>query len=137
MELVNGGDLDAALGLLNGPGVDANGALTRLGTTPAKHRYCGHLWSLLLTFKAVFGIQTAADQSTNLIRTLVLSFVPSAGITSLRTKLGDVLDGKQGPSLFSSISSQASETEHNPFFQPVVLFDGCWHIGSLGNATIV
>ena len=23
------------------------------------------------------------------------------------------------------------------FFQPVVLFDGCWHIGSLGNATIV
>lgn len=25
MDLVNGGDLDAALGLLNGPGVDANG----------------------------------------------------------------------------------------------------------------
>lgn len=27
MELVNGGDLDAALGLLNGPGVDANGEI--------------------------------------------------------------------------------------------------------------
>ena len=27
MQLVNGGDLDSALGLLNGPGVDANGNL--------------------------------------------------------------------------------------------------------------
>ena len=29
MQLVNGGDLDSALGLLNGPGVDANGSLEK------------------------------------------------------------------------------------------------------------
>lgn len=32
MDLVNGGDLDAALGLLNGPGVDANGDAAACGS---------------------------------------------------------------------------------------------------------
>lgn len=60
MELVNGGDLDAALGLLNGPGVDANGAL------PHRTTLCNEtqiLWSLLVTFKAFLGISRCLNSN--------------------------------------------------------------------------
>lgn len=59
MELVNGGDLDAALGLLNGPGVDANGAL-------AHRTLCNEtqiLWSLLVTFNAILGISRCLNSN--------------------------------------------------------------------------
>ena len=34
---MNGGDLDSALGLLNGPGVDANGSLEKTRNHPGKN----------------------------------------------------------------------------------------------------
>ena len=58
MELVNGGDLDAALGLLNGPGVDANGALAHRTTLCNETQI---LWSLLVTFKAFLGISRCSN----------------------------------------------------------------------------
>ena len=43
MELVNGGDLDAALGLLNGPGIDANGHLASTSHPVGKNSSCHDL----------------------------------------------------------------------------------------------
>ena len=59
MELVNGGDLDAALGLLNGPGVDANGALAHRTTLCNETQ----MWSLLVTFKAFLGISRCLNSN--------------------------------------------------------------------------